>query len=42
MTHAIRNDSIRYRNEEFAIHHLIADCPAVTVIRELLTKEQVV
>jgi hypothetical protein len=36
MTEIIRNETIRYRNEGFAIHHLIADCPPFTVIRELL------
>src|SRR4051812_38615612 len=36
MTEAIRNETIRYRNESFAIHHLIADCPPFTVVRELL------
>jgi hypothetical protein len=36
MTETIRNETIRYRNEAFAIHHLIADCPAFTVVRELL------
>jgi hypothetical protein len=32
----VRNEAIRYRNEAFAIHHLIADCPPLTVVRELL------
>lgn len=36
MTESIRNETIRYRNESFAIHHLIADCPPFTVVRELL------
>lgn len=36
MTERIRNETIHYRNEAFAIHHLIADCPPFTVIRELL------
>jgi len=36
ITEADRNETIRYRNESFAIHHLIADCPPVTVIRELV------
>jgi hypothetical protein len=35
MTETVRNDALRYRNEGFAIHHLIADCPASTVVREL-------
>jgi hypothetical protein len=33
---AIRNETLRYRNEAFAIHHLIDDCPSSTVVRELL------
>jgi hypothetical protein len=36
MTETVRNETIRYRNEAFAIHHLIADCPPFTVVRELL------
>jgi hypothetical protein len=36
MTETIHNERIRYDNESFAIHHLIADCPPFTVIRELL------
>jgi len=36
MTETVRNEIIRYRNESFAIHHLIADCPPFTVVRELL------
>jgi hypothetical protein len=31
----VQNESLRYRNEAFAIHHLIADCPPFTVVREL-------
>src|SRR5260370_22163126 len=33
---AIRNDTLKYRNESFAIHHLIDDCPSSTVVRELV------
>ncbi|HYV34627.1 MAG TPA: hypothetical protein VE988_02920 [Gemmataceae bacterium] len=29
-------ESLQYRNQEFAIHHLIADCPTGTVVRELV------
>jgi len=36
MTETIRNEAIRYRNEGFSIHHLIADCPPFTVVRELV------
>jgi hypothetical protein len=36
MIEKVRNETIRYRNEAFAIHHLIADCPPYTVVRELL------
>jgi hypothetical protein len=36
MTETVRNETIRYRNEAFAIHHLIVDCPPFTVVRELL------
>jgi hypothetical protein len=36
MIETVRNETIRYRNESFAIHHLIADCPPFTVVRELL------
>ncbi len=36
MSETVRNETIRYRNEAFAIQHLIADCPPFTVIRELL------
>jgi hypothetical protein len=36
MTETVRNETLRYRNESFAIHHLIADCPPFTVVRELL------
>jgi len=36
MTSTIRNEPLHYRNEPFAIHHLIADCPPFTVIRELM------
>src|SRR5688572_5817438 len=36
MTETVRNETIRYRNEAFAIHHLIADCPPFSVVRELL------
>src|SRR6516225_2572647 len=36
MTETVRNETISFRNEAFAIHHLIADCPPFTVIRELV------
>lgn len=36
MTQVIHHEAIIYRNEPFAIHHLVADCPPFTVIRELL------
>jgi hypothetical protein len=36
MTETVRNETIRYRNEAFAIHHLIADCPSFTIVRELI------
>ena len=36
MTESTHTEAIRYRNEEFAINHLIDDCPPQTVIRELL------
>lgn len=36
MTTLVRNEELRYRNEAFAIHHLIDDCPPFTVVRELL------
>jgi hypothetical protein len=29
-------EALQYRNQAFAIHHLIADCPPRTVIRELV------
>jgi hypothetical protein len=29
-------EALQYRNQAFAIHHLIADCPPSTVIRELV------
>jgi hypothetical protein len=36
MTATLQNETLRYRNEAFAIHHLIADCPPFTVVRELV------
>lgn len=36
MSHNVGHEALRYRNQEFAIHHLIADCPPATVIRELV------
>jgi hypothetical protein len=36
MPETIRSEELQYRNPAFAIHHLIADCPPVTVIRELV------
>src|SRR5437868_15092734 len=36
MTETVRNETLRYRNESFAIYHLITDCPPFTVVRELL------
>jgi hypothetical protein len=36
MPTSVHHEIIRYRNEAFAIHHLIADCPPFTVVRELL------
>lgn len=36
MVQAVHNEVLRYRNESFAIHHVIDDCPPITVIRELL------
>ena len=38
MTETVRNEIICYRNEAFAIHHVIADCPPFTVVRELLKR----
>jgi hypothetical protein len=35
MTEATRSEILRYRDQAFAIHHLISDCPPGTVIREL-------
>jgi len=32
----VKHEPIKYRNHDFAIHHLIEDCPAPTVVRELL------
>jgi hypothetical protein len=36
MAAAFQGENLHYRNQEFAIHHLIDDCPPATVIRELL------
>jgi hypothetical protein len=36
MAVALHHEAIKYLNQHFAIHHLIEDCPAHTVIRELL------
>jgi hypothetical protein len=36
MLQTVRNEALKYRNEAFAIHHLITDCPPFTVVRELL------
>jgi hypothetical protein len=36
MTRNTRSECLQYRNQEFAIHHLIADCPPATVVRELV------
>ena len=36
MRPALQHDQLRYRNEAFAIHHLIDDCPPPTVVRELI------
>ncbi len=35
MSEAARSELLQYRDQAFAIHHLIADCPPGTVIREL-------
>lgn len=35
MTEAARIEILQYRDQAFAVHHLIADCPQGTVIREL-------
>jgi hypothetical protein len=35
MTEATRSETLQYRDQAFAIYHLIADCPPGTVIREL-------
>jgi hypothetical protein len=36
LTITVRNETLKYRNEAFAIHHLIDDCPPFTVVRELV------
>jgi hypothetical protein len=36
MLETVRHETLKYRNESFAIHHLISDCPPFTVVRELL------
>ena len=35
MIEAAHSELLQYRDQAFAIHHLIADCPPGTVIREL-------
>src|SRR5262249_1702760 len=35
MVSTVRNEALSYRDEAFAINHLIADCPTHTVVREL-------
>ena len=35
MVEAARSEMLQYRDQAFAIHHLITDCPPGTVIREL-------
>jgi hypothetical protein len=36
MTQNFHNERLQYRNQDFAIYHLISDCPPQTVIRELV------
>src|SRR6266496_1264208 len=36
MTHTDQTEALRYQSPEFAIYHLIDDCPPATVIRELV------
>jgi hypothetical protein len=35
MLAATKHEALKYLNQNFAIHHLIEDCPAHTVVREL-------
>jgi hypothetical protein len=35
-TGSVKHEQLKYNNVAFAVHHLIADCPPKTVIRELL------
>jgi hypothetical protein len=35
MARSLQHEAIKFLNESFAIHHLIEDCPAHTVVREL-------
>lgn len=36
MQDSTRSEALQYRDQGFAIHHLITDCPPATVIRELV------
>ncbi len=36
MDEFIHHETLKFQNVEFAIHHLIEDCPAHTVVRELI------
>jgi hypothetical protein len=36
MTGVLHHETLKFHNVEFAIHHLIEDCPAHTVVRELI------
>jgi hypothetical protein len=40
MPAAVHHETLKFQNVEFAIHHLIEDCPAHTVVRELIKNAQ--